>query len=97
MMRLIPLEIFIGWLILASVWAFVLFGIDKWRAARNSAHRISEFTLLFLCALGGWCGGLLGIAVFRHKSAKLSFLLQFSGAFLVFAALLGGAWMFLGR
>ena len=85
------LEIFVWWLILANVWSFALFGLDKWRAKRDQARRISESTLLLVSALGGWPGGLFGIVVFRHKSAKPSFLLQFFGASIVGVALFAGA------
>ena len=89
---------FLGWwLVLASIWSFALFGLDKWRAKRDRTHRISQFTLLLVSALGGWLGGLLGIVVFRHKSAKPSFLLQFFGALIVFVFLIAGAFKILGH
>jgi uncharacterized membrane protein YsdA (DUF1294 family) len=74
------------WVAGLSVWAFVLFGFDKSRAGRANAARISEATLAWTCALGGWPGGLLGIVVFRHKSAKASFQLKFAAAFMLWAA-----------
>jgi uncharacterized membrane protein YsdA (DUF1294 family) len=81
-----------AWVGLASVWAFLLFGFDKWRAGRNNARRIPEATLLLVSALGGWPGGLLGIVLFRHKSAKPSFLFKFTIAFFIWAALIAGLW-----
>ena len=90
-------EIFGWWLILASVWSFALFGLDKWRAKRDRARRIPQFTLLLVSALGGWPGGLLGMVVFRHKSAKPSLLLQFFGALIVFALLIAGMFKLLGH
>jgi uncharacterized membrane protein YsdA (DUF1294 family) len=83
-------QIFAGWIIAASMWAFVLFGFDKWRAGRGGA-RIAEATLFWASALGGWPGGLLGMIVFRHKSAKGSFQLKFAAAFFVWAGLVCGA------
>ena len=78
-----------------SAWAFVLFGFDKWRAGRGGA-RIAEASLFWVSALGGWPGGLLGMIVFRHKSAKGSFQLKFAAAFFVWAGLVAGAAKLLG-
>lgn len=82
-------QLLLAWLAVASLWAFVLFGWDKWQAGR-SGRRVSEFALLAVCALGGWPGGLSGLLMFRHKSAKASFQLKFAVALLVWAALVGG-------
>ena len=82
--------VLIGWTILSCLWAFMLFGLDKWRAGRGG-RRVAESTLWWVSALGGWPGGLLGIIVFRHKSAKWSFLLMFAAAFLVWGTLVGAA------
>ena len=84
------IDYFIGWLGLASIGTLALFGFDKWQAGRAGSRRVSEFTLLAACALGGWLGGLLGIIFFRHKSSKPSFLLQFFVAFVVFVFLGAG-------
>jgi uncharacterized membrane protein YsdA (DUF1294 family) len=80
-----------GWLGGTSLVAFLLFGYDKWQAVRRGG-RVAESTLCLVSALGGWPGGLLGIAVFRHKSAKGSFQLKFAAAFAVWVALLWVAW-----
>jgi len=82
-------QILAGWFVALSVWAFVLFGFDKWRAGRG--RRVSEAALFWASALGGWPGGLLGMIVFRHKSAKGSFQLKFAAAFLVWAGLVYAA------
>lgn len=85
------------WIGAASAWAFVLFGLDKWRAGRGGL-RVAEATLWWVSALGGWPGGLLAMAVFRHKSAKPSFQLKFAAAVFVSVALVAvilklmGAW-----
>ena len=76
-----------GWLGLTSLAAFLLFGYDKWQAGRGGG-RVAESTLWFVSALGGWPGGLLGMGVFRHKSAKASFQLKFVAALVVWLALL---------
>lgn len=81
-----PLDkVVLCWIALASVAAFFLFGFDKWRA-RKSGWRISEWQLALLSAVGGWPGGLLGMLLFRHKTAKGGFQLKFSFAFVVFAS-----------
>ena len=80
-----------GWLGLTGLVAFLLFGYDKWQAGRQGG-RVAESTLCWVCAMGGWPGGLLGIVVFRHKSAKSSFQLKFGAAFVGWLALLWGAW-----
>ena len=97
MKRTWALEVFGWWLLLASVWAFVLFGLDKLRAKRDRTNRISQFSLLMVSALGGWIGGLLGILVFRHKSAKFSFLGQFFLALIVFVFLVVAALKYSGE
>ena len=76
---------------LTSAWAFLLFGLDKWRAGRTGGRRVAESSLWLVSALGGWPGGLLAIAVFRHKSGKPSFLFKFILAALVWVALLAAA------
>ena len=87
-------QFFIGWTLVASGWTFLLFGFDKWRAGRG--QRVAESSLLWSSALGGWPGGLLGMIVFRHKSAKPSFQWKFIGAMLVGLALVAGALKFSG-
>jgi uncharacterized membrane protein YsdA (DUF1294 family) len=81
----------LAWLCCSSVLAFALFGIDKSLAGRGGGRRISEFQLVLIGALGGWFGGLLGMLVFRHKTAKLSFKIKYTAALVVFAALVYGA------
>lgn len=82
---------------LTSLWTFVVFGYDKWLAGRKGGQRMPESTLCMLSALGGWPGGMLGILVFRHKSAKASFQLKFAVAFFIWAALVFGALHLIGR
>ncbi len=75
----------LGWFALWSAVAFLAFGWDKWRAGR-AGRRVSEFTLVALGALGGWPGGLLGMTLFRHKTAKGTFMLKYALALIPFAA-----------
>lgn len=81
----------IVWLGATGLAAFLLFGYDKWQAGRNGG-RVAESSLCGICALGGWPGGLLAMAVFRHKFAKSSFRVKFAAAFVGWAGMLWGAW-----
>lgn len=74
-----------AWFGFWNVLAFLTFGYDKWRAGR-SGHRVSEFTLTLLGAIGGWPGGLLGMNLFRHKTVKWTFQLKYALALIPFAA-----------
>jgi len=65
--------------------SFTAFGLDKWRAAR-SGRRIPEMTLALLGAFGGWPAGVIGMKLFRHKTAKWTFKLKYGLALLPFAA-----------
>lgn len=60
------------WLLLINAAAFLLCGIDKWKARRGK-WRIKENTLLGTAALGGGAGLLLGMKVFRHKTLHKKF------------------------
>ena len=61
------------------------FGYDKWKSGR-SGQRVSEKTLLILSGIGGWIGGLVGMTLFRHKTAKWTFKLKFALVAIPFAA-----------
>ena len=73
------------WLAAFSVATFLMFGFDKWRASR-AGRRIPESFLAMLGALGGWPGGLFGMIVFRHKTAKWTFQLKYALALIPFIA-----------
>ena len=72
------------WFAMLNAATFLAFGLDKWRASQ-SKHRVAESTLALLGALGGWPGGLLGMNLFRHKTAKWSFKLKYALALAPFA------------
>ncbi len=57
------------WLGVTSVLAFVLFGWDK-LMAKLHRRRVPEAALLGCALLGGSAGGMLGMALFRHKIRK---------------------------
>ena len=73
------------WFVAFSVMTLLAFGLDKWRASR-SGRRLPESVLALLGALGGWPGGLLGMILFRHKTAKETFQFKFALALIPFAA-----------
>ncbi|TMV04983.1 DUF1294 domain-containing protein [Ruegeria sediminis] len=65
------------WYAVIYLWAVNLltllaFGWDKLRA-RGKRRRVSERTLLWLAALGGSPGAVLGRWIFRHKTRKRGF------------------------
>lgn len=62
--KIVPL-----YFLVVNILAFLLMGLDKWRAVRD-AWRIPEFQLFLFPLLGGAPGGLLGMLVFRHKTRK---------------------------
>jgi uncharacterized membrane protein YsdA (DUF1294 family) len=79
-------DIIVATLFLAlNGFAFLMFGLDKWRAS-CSGRRVSERTLILCGALGGWLGGLVGMNVFRHKTSKPPFKLKYTLALIPFAA-----------
>ena len=57
------------WLGATSVLAFVLFGWDK-LLAKLRRRRVPEAALLGCALLGGSAGGMLGMALFHHKTRK---------------------------
>ncbi|MDD6161167.1 MAG: DUF1294 domain-containing protein [Oscillospiraceae bacterium] len=57
------------WLGCLSVFAFLLFGADKYKAKRGR-WRIPEAALLSCALFGGGVGALLGMELFRHKTRK---------------------------
>ncbi|CAH0337440.1 hypothetical protein FVB9288_03200 [Flavobacterium sp. CECT 9288] len=56
--------------------AFVSIGYDKF-LAKNQKRRISELTLLSFVFLGGTFGSGIAMLLFRHKTAKKSYLWKF--------------------
>ena len=73
----ILMEILISLFLLVNSIAFIIIGYDKRLAIRNK-KRISEKALLTWVALGGTIGSSLAMSIFRHKTAKTSYLWKFS-------------------
>ena len=82
------LKYLLYYLAAVSLLLFVLMGADK-RKAKRGARRVPEATLFFLAVLGGSLGGMLGMAVFRHKTLHAAFRIGFPVIFLLQAALIG--------
>ena len=57
------------WVIFMSVIAFLLYGLDKYRAIHHR-WRIPEQTLILAALVGGAPGALLGMRMFHHKSGS---------------------------
>ncbi len=81
-------QLLLLWLALTNVVSFLLFAWDKFRSGGSGRNRISEFNLVAIGAVGGWPGGLIAMLLFRHKTAKLSFQLKYTLAFVVWAGLI---------
>ena len=52
--------------------AFIMYGIDKYKA-QKAKWRISEATLLLLAILGGSIGAWMGMKVWHHKTMHKKF------------------------
>ena len=72
-----PWGLLAAWLAVINLAAFLIFGLDKWKARRKaknaSVRRVPEKTLFLLAVLGGSVGALLGMRVFHHKTLHRSF------------------------
>ena len=60
------------YLAVVNVLAFVLFGIDKYKA-RHDRWRIREATLIGIAVIGGSVGAWLGMLLWHHKTQHLKF------------------------
>lgn len=55
-----------------NVVAFVVYGVDKYKA-QKAKWRIRESTLLLLAAIGGSAGAWLGMKIWHHKMRHAKF------------------------
>ena len=60
------------YLIIINIAAWLMYGLDKWKA-KSGAWRIPERTLLLTALLGGSAGALAGMLLFHHKTRKPKF------------------------
>lgn len=88
--QLFPLLVWFG---VVSAFTLLLFGWDK-AMAKLGRRRIPERSLLLSCLAGGAAGGLLGMALFRHKIRKPKFYLTVPLLVLLDAAILAAVWYY---
>ena len=50
-----------------NIFAFFLYGIDKWKA-QHDKWRVTEARLIAVALLGGSVGALLGMKIWHHKT-----------------------------
>ena len=62
----------IYYIIAVNLCAFVLFGVDKWKA-KKGGRRIPEAFLLMTAVLGGSVGAWIGMKVWHHKTLHNKF------------------------
>lgn len=62
------------YLIFINILAFLLFGLDKYKAIKNK-WRIKERDLILSAFFGGSIGALLGMIIFRHKIRRIKFII----------------------
>ena len=74
------------WLVVQNVVTFFVYGYDK-KIAPSNAVRVPEVILLLEVLTGACVGALAARIVFRHKTRKLSFRLEFWAAELFSVAL----------
>lgn len=67
--------VLIIYVIVVNFVAFVLYGIDKWKAIHNR-WRIRESVLIAIAAFGGAIGALLSMYTFKHKIRKKKFFIS---------------------
>lgn len=63
-----------AWIVGWSIATFAFYGLDKGRA-QGGGGRVPELVLHGMALLGGFAGGWLGRAFFRHKTLQPAFLL----------------------
>lgn len=76
------MEAIVYFLVSINILAFIVYGIDKWRAA-HGRWRIPEYTLLGLAVIGGSIGALIGMKVWHHKTKHKKFVLGLPAILLI--------------
>lgn len=74
------IEIFIYYLIAINIIAFIVYGIDKFKATKGY-WRIPESTLLLLAIIGGSVGAWLGMMLWHHKTKHWKFMIGVPAVF----------------
>ena len=72
-----PWALLACYLLVMNLVAFLVFGLDKWKAKRKvkneAVRRVPERVLFLLALLGGSVGALLGMKAFHHKTLHKTF------------------------
>lgn len=91
-----PWGLLAAWLLVINLTAFLVFGLDKWKAKRKehreTVRRVPERTLFLLAALGGSVGALLGMKVWHHKTLHKRFRFGIPAILILQLAAAGGLW-----
>ena len=72
--------------------AFIVYGIDKYKA-KQAKWRIPEVTLLLLATLGGSIGAWMGMKVWHHKTMHKKFKYRIPAILLIQIALMAYFYM----
>lgn len=68
------MRLLIYYLIIVNLAAWIIYGVDKWKAKKGK-WRIRESTLLLTALIGGSLGALTAMLMFRHKTRKTKFVI----------------------
>lgn len=85
------MKYFLIYLAIINALGFALMLIDKHKA-KKKRWRIRESTLLWVAALGGSVGSLVGMYTVRHKTKHMQFVIGIPAMFIVQCALLFWFW-----
>ena len=80
-------DIALWYVVFINVWAFTMYGVDKYKA-KHGLWRIPEAALLLVAAIGGSIGAWCGMQVFHHKTRKPKFSIGVPVIFVVEVVLL---------
>jgi uncharacterized membrane protein YsdA (DUF1294 family) len=86
----LKVQLWLAWLVAASLMTFLTYGIDKFAAGRGW-RRTPEWAIWIMILTGGVVGGWFGQLVFRHKTRKWTFWVVLFLATVLYSALL---WVF---
>ncbi|MBA1433138.1 MAG: DUF1294 domain-containing protein [Epsilonproteobacteria bacterium] len=79
-------KVILFYFLFINLLAFLVYGYDKFIAAKTKARRISERELHTFSIIGGFLGATLAMALFRHKISKSSFLIKHISILLLWIA-----------
>lgn len=77
-----PFNILWIYLVIINIAAFIVMGIDKYKA-QHKKWRIPEKRLFLIAAIGGSIGGILGMYFFHHKTLHRKFSFGFPAIFCI--------------